>query len=84
MCSSDLLARDSVEAYLHGVSVIRGPLRAQLLTDAHRARTGGYTTSSAFRDHAGRLHQTVAAAAERVIFAVAGIPMVLKDGRAQR
>ena len=28
--------------------------------------------------------ETVAAAAERVIFAVAGIPMVLKDGRAQR
>lgn len=38
----------------------------------------------AFRDHAGRLHQTVAAAAERVIFAIAGIPTTLKDGRATR
>lgn len=34
----------------------------------------------AFRDHAGRLHQTVAAASAKVIFVVAGIPTVLKGG----
>ena len=35
----------------------------------------------AFRDHAGRLHQAVAAAAARVVFVTAGLPMVLKgDG----
>ena len=32
----------------------------------------------AFRDHAGRLHQRVAARAERVLFVVAGLPMVVK------
>jgi adenosylcobinamide kinase/adenosylcobinamide-phosphate guanylyltransferase len=32
----------------------------------------------AFRDHAGRLHQIVAAVAERVVFVTAGLPMVLK------
>ena len=32
----------------------------------------------AFRDHAGRLNQALAARAERVVFVTAGIPLVLK------
>ncbi|MCW2236793.1 bifunctional adenosylcobinamide kinase/adenosylcobinamide-phosphate guanylyltransferase [Azospirillum canadense] len=34
-----------------------------------------------FRDHAGRLHQDVAALAGRVVFVAAGLPMVLKGER---
>jgi adenosylcobinamide kinase/adenosylcobinamide-phosphate guanylyltransferase len=36
----------------------------------------------AFRDHAGRLHQAVAARAGLVVFMAAGLPLTLKDERA--
>lgn len=36
-----------------------------------------------FRDHAGRLNQAVAAVAERVVFVVAALPLVLKDKAAR-
>ncbi len=33
----------------------------------------------AFRDHAGRLHQSIAAIADRVYFVAAGLPLLLKN-----
>jgi adenosylcobinamide kinase/adenosylcobinamide-phosphate guanylyltransferase len=35
-----------------------------------------------FRDHAGRLHQRIAAVADRVVLMVAGIPLVVKPSPA--
>ena len=35
----------------------------------------------AFRDHAGRLHQEIAARAERVVLVAAGLPIILKDDK---
>ena len=34
-----------------------------------------------FRDHAGRLHQRLAAQADRVVLMVAGLPLVVKPGQ---
>jgi adenosylcobinamide kinase/adenosylcobinamide-phosphate guanylyltransferase len=33
----------------------------------------------AFRDHVGRLHQSIAQVADRVVFVAAGLPLVLKE-----
>ncbi len=37
-----------------------------------------------FRDHAGRLHQAVAAATGRVVFVIAGLPLLLKEEAGRR
>jgi adenosylcobinamide kinase / adenosylcobinamide-phosphate guanylyltransferase len=39
----------------------------------------GTPLGRAFRDHAGRVNQRIAAAADRVVFVAAGIPFTLKD-----
>ena len=46
------LARTSVEAYLHSVSICRREQRAQLFSPALKSRLQGYTVDSVFNAHA--------------------------------
>jgi asparagine synthase (glutamine-hydrolysing) len=48
----EALGRDSVEAYFHGVSILRDGMRQRLFTDAFKARLGGYNAVEVFRRHA--------------------------------
>jgi len=48
------LARDSVEAYFHSMSVLRDDLRRRLYTNGFRARLAGYNAVEVFRRHARR------------------------------
>lgn len=46
------LARGSVEAYLHGVSLVRAPMRAKLFSREMRTSLGGYRVDDLFARHA--------------------------------
>ena len=48
------LARDSVEAYFHSVSILRDEMRQQLFSPNFKAQLGGYNALEVFRDHAER------------------------------
>lgn len=46
------LARDSAEGYFHSVSILRGPMRAALFSEAFKRELGGYSALEVFRRHA--------------------------------
>jgi asparagine synthase (glutamine-hydrolysing) len=46
------LARDSVDAYFHGVSILRDAMRNELFSTDFKARLGGYSAREVFRRHA--------------------------------
>ena len=48
------MARDSVQAYFHTVSIMRAPMRAQLFSDAFERELGGYDAQQVFDRHAAR------------------------------
>lgn len=48
----EALGRDSVEAYFHGVSILRDGMRNRLFTDAFKGKLGGYNAIEVFRRHA--------------------------------
>ena len=48
------LARTSVDAYFHSVSILRDDMRHQLYSNAFKARLGGYSAAEVFRRHADR------------------------------
>ena len=48
------LARSSVEAYFHSVSILRDPMRAQLFSPKMKSALGGYNAVEVFHRHAAR------------------------------
>ncbi|EHR71999.1 asparagine synthase, glutamine-hydrolyzing [Burkholderiales bacterium JOSHI_001] len=48
------IARSSVEAYFHGVSILSGPMRTELFSDAFRRSLAGYSAQQVFDQHAAR------------------------------
>ncbi|HMW17883.1 MAG TPA: amidotransferase 1, exosortase A system-associated [Accumulibacter sp.] len=48
------LARTTVEAYFHSISILRGQMREQLFTDRFRRELGGYSAQDVFDYHARR------------------------------
>ena len=49
------LARDSVQAYFHEMSILRDGMRDRLFTDGFRSKLGGYRAIEVFRRHAARV-----------------------------
>ena len=50
----EALARNSVEAYFHGMSLIRDVDRSQLYSSAFKSELGGYNAREVFSKHAAR------------------------------
>ena len=50
----EALARTSVQAYFHSVSLLRDDLRMRLYGNAFKARLGGYSAEQVFERHAAR------------------------------
>jgi asparagine synthase (glutamine-hydrolysing) len=48
------MARSSVEAYFHSVSILRDPMRAQLFSNKFKTEIAGYNAQEVFQRHAGR------------------------------
>ncbi|ODV12167.1 MAG: asparagine synthetase B [Rubrivivax sp. SCN 70-15] len=48
------MARTSVEAYFHSVSILRGPMRDRLFSSAFKRELAGYNAQEVFDFHAGR------------------------------
>lgn len=48
------LARTSVEAYFHSVSILRNPMREQLFSQKFKSQLGGYNAIEVFNGHAAK------------------------------
>ncbi|HRQ82622.1 MAG TPA: bifunctional adenosylcobinamide kinase/adenosylcobinamide-phosphate guanylyltransferase, partial [Azospirillaceae bacterium] len=64
-------------ALLSGLANARGPV-ILVSNEVGLGIVPDNPLARAFRDHAGRLHQSVAAAASCVVFIAAGLPLTLK------
>jgi len=73
-------ARD-IEAEGHALAMALASLPGSVILVSNEVGLGivpDNAQARAFRDHAGRLHQRIAAVADRVLFMAAGLPLTLK------
>lgn len=54
----EALARDSVEAYFHSISIMRDSMRRQLFSRDFKAQLGGYSAAQVFHGHAANAATT--------------------------
>jgi adenosyl cobinamide kinase/adenosyl cobinamide phosphate guanylyltransferase len=71
----------AVERLDHALDRIRAPV-VMVSNEVGLGIVPDNRLARAFRDEAGRLHQRLAARADRVLFMVAGLPMTVKDVQA--
>jgi len=50
----EALARDSIDAYFHSMSILRDGMRHELFSNSFKAALGGYTAAEVFHRHARR------------------------------
>ena len=80
--SNHLLAGHDIDAEIAALDAALPGLGGPVVFVANEVGLGIVPENAlarAFRDHAGRLNQTVAARADRVVFIAAGLPLVLKE-----
>ena len=80
--SNHLLAGHDIEAEIAALDAALPRLGGPVVLVANEVGLGIVPENAlarAFRDHAGRLNQTVAARADRVVFIAAGLPLVLRE-----
>ncbi len=80
--SNLLQAGRDIEAEINSLADILPSLRGPVVFVSNEVGLGivpGNAAARAFRDHAGRLHQAIAAQAQSVVLVVAGQPMMIKD-----
>jgi adenosyl cobinamide kinase/adenosyl cobinamide phosphate guanylyltransferase len=83
--SNLMAARLSIEEATAGLCQALGEVQAPIVLVSNEVGLGivpDNAQAREFRDHAGRLNQTIAAAAARVFFIAAGLPLTLKDNAA--
>ena len=83
---SNLMAAGlNIDQAVDGLCKALGKARAPIVLVSNETGLGivpDNALAREFRDHAGRLNQSVAAIADRVFFVAAGLPLTLKDNAA--
>ena len=81
--TNTMLAEEAVDAAIDGLLAACREAEGPLVLVSNEVGFGivpDNALARRFRDHAGLLHQRLAAEADRVILMVAGLPMIVKDG----